>query len=197
VAGEDEIIVVDGGSRDETLQIARNAGARVVTAPRGRGTQLRAGAEAATGSWLLFIHADTRLEPGWRDCVARHMAERPGTAGCFALRLNHRAWQARLIERAVAARVRLFSLPYGDQGLLVPRQLYDSIGGFRAFPLMEDVDLVSRIGRRRLAVMDAAALTSAEKWQRDGWLRRSARNLTCLVLYRLGVSPERIARLYG
>ena len=197
VAGADQIVVVDGGSSDNTRQVARQAGARVIAAPRGRGTQLRAGAEAAVGDWLLFVHADTRFEPGWRDCVARHISEKPGSAACFTLALDHHAWQARLIERAVAARVRLLALPYGDQGLLIPRGLYDSIGGFRALPLMEDVDLVERIGRKRLVRLDATALTSVDKWQRDGWLRRSARNLACVALYRLGVSADHIARLYG
>jgi hypothetical protein len=88
-------------------------------------------------------------------------------------------------------------LPYGDQGLLVPSALYRSVGGFRPLPLMEDVDLVRRIGRRRLAMLDCEAWTSAERWRRDGWIHRSARNLFCLGLYAVGVPPARIARIYG
>ena len=193
----DEMLVVDGGSADATAAVARRAGARVLTAPRGRGGQLRAGAAAARGDWLLFVHADTRLGAGWRAAADRHMARRPGSAACFRLRLDADAWQARLIETAVAARVRLLGLAYGDQGLLVSRALYEAAGGYRPLPLMEDVDLVRRIGRRRLFALDEPALTGAERWRREGWLRRSARNLACLGLYALGLPPERIARLYG
>ncbi|HEX8584385.1 MAG TPA: TIGR04283 family arsenosugar biosynthesis glycosyltransferase [Allosphingosinicella sp.] len=191
-----ELVLVDGGSRDGTREIARVAGARVVEAPRGRGVQLAAGAEAAKGDWLLFLHADTRLSPGWRDAAEEHMRRRD-VAGCFRFKLDDPAWQARVIERGVALRVKLLALPYGDQGLLVSRELYDMVGGFRPVPLMEDVGLVRRIGRRRLVTLAADAVTSAERWRRDGWARRSARNLACLALHRMGMSEEKVARLYG
>ena len=193
----EEVILVDGGSRDRTIAIAEAAGARVIVAPKGRGVQLRAGGEAASGEWLLFLHADTLLRPGWGEAAAAHMAASPSRAACFRFRLDDPARQARWIERGVAARVRLLALPYGDQGLLIPRSLYSALGGYRPLPLFEDVDLVRRIGRRRLAVLDAAAVTSASRWRRDGWWRRSARNLVLLGLYRLGMRPERIARRYG
>jgi len=191
-----ELVVVDGGSRDATREIARTAGARVVDAPRGRGVQLAAGAEAARGDWLLFLHADTRLSAGWRGAAEEHMRRRD-VAGCFRFRLDDPAWQARAIERGVALRVKLLALPYGDQGLLISRRLYDAAGGFRPVPLMEDVGLVRRIGRRRLVVLPADAVTSAERWRREGWVRRSARNLACLALHRMGMSEEKVARLYG
>lgn len=197
VAGADEIVVADGGSTDGTGKLADAAGATLIEAPRGRGSQLRAGASAAGGDWLLFLHADTILGPAWREAVASHARAAPGKAAVFRLRLADPAWQARLVERAVAARVALLGLPYGDQGLLVPRRLYDEVGGYRPLPLMEDVDLVRRFGRRRLRVLGEHAETSAERWRRDGWGRRSARNLGLLLLYRLGASPERLARLYG
>jgi rSAM/selenodomain-associated transferase 2 len=192
-----EILVVDGGSSDATTGIAERAGARLVSAARGRGAQLRAGAEAARGDWLLFLHADTLPGPGWLAAVDAHRRERPGKAGFFRFRLADEAWQARAIERGVAARVALLALPYGDQGLLISRLLYDEIGGYRPLPLMEDVDIARRLGRRRLAPLDEAVFTSSERWRRDGWFRRSARNLACLGLYGLGVSPDRIAKLYG
>jgi rSAM/selenodomain-associated transferase 2 len=192
-----DLIVVDGGSRDMTRDIARSAGARVIESPRGRGLQLAAGADAASQPWLLFLHADTGLSHGWRAASKAHAAARPAAAGAFRFRLDDAAWQARLVERGVALRVKLFALPYGDQGLLIPRALYDQVGGYRPLPLMEDVDLVRRIGRRRLAVLPADAVTSAARWRRDGWARRSARNLACLALHRMGMSEEKVKRLYG
>ncbi len=193
--GVDELILVDGGSADDTVRIAERAGARVVIAPKGRGGQLRAGGEAARGTWLLFLHADTQLGSGWRDEVALHLRLHPQRPACFRLRLDDPAWQARVIERGVRVRTRLLGLPYGDQGLLVPAELYARVGGYRPMPLMEDVDLVRRLPRVRL--LEADALTSAERWRRDGWMRRSARNLLCLGLYGVGLSPERIARVYA
>jgi rSAM/selenodomain-associated transferase 2 len=195
--GADEILVVDGGSTDSTRAVAEACGPRVLSSPRCRGVQLATGADESKGNWLLFLHADTRLQPGWREAAERHMAGGEGQAACFRFALDSPAWQARLIERGVALRVRTLALPYGDQGLLISRALYDAVGGYRPLPLMEDVDFVRRIGRKRLRVLPAAALTSAERWRRDGWLRRSGRNLLCLGLYGAGVAPERIARLYS
>jgi rSAM/selenodomain-associated transferase 2 len=189
-------VVVDGGSTDATAEVARAAGARVVAAPRGRGVQLAAGAAAAGGEWLLFLHADTRPGPGWREAVRAAMRE-PGRAHYFRFALDDPSPEARRLERRVAWRCRVLALPYGDQGLLISRALYEQVGGFRPIPLMEDVDLVRRLGRRRLAPMPAVALTSAARWRREGWQRRSARNLLCLSLWFLGVPPGVIRRLYG
>jgi rSAM/selenodomain-associated transferase 2 len=195
--GADEIVVVDGGSSDGTAALAERSGARLVRSPRGRGAQLAAGAAAARGDWLLFLHADTRLAPGWSDAAERHAARSPDKAACFRFRLDAGERRARLVEAGVAIRVRMLGLPYGDQGLLVPRRLYDSVGGYRPLVLMEDVDLVRRIGARRIERLRVDAVTSAERWRSDGWLRRSALNLLCLALYRCGMSAERVARLYG
>jgi rSAM/selenodomain-associated transferase 2 len=192
----DEIIVVDGGSTDGTAAVAQEAGARLVQSPRGRGVQLAAGGAAAKGDWLLFLHADTLLAPGWREAADRHMALRPAKAACFRFRLDAGERRARLVEAGVGLRVRLLGLPYGDQGLLVSRRLYDEVGGYRPLALMEDVDLVRRIGSRRIERLGVDSVTSAERWRRDGWLRRSGRNLLCLAFYRFGMSAERVARLY-
>lgn len=192
-----EIIVCDGGSHDGTCQLAADNGVRVIGASRGRGSQLAAGAAAAGGSWLLFLHADTVLEPGWRDEAEAFMAASPDRAAAFRFALDDGSPQARRLERMVAWRCRVFGLPYGDQGLLISRALYRRVGGYRPLPLMEDVDMVRRLGRDRVALLSAAAVSSAERWRRDGWLIRSARNLLCLGLFGIGIPASVIRRVYG
>lgn len=193
-----EIIVADGGSSDETVARVSMAGARVVAAPRGRGSQLAAGAAAASGDWLLFLHADCHLGPGWESAVKAFLAapEAASRAGYFDLALDDAAPAARRLERIVAWRCRALALPYGDQGLLIARTLYEAVGGFAPLPLMEDVDLVRRLGRRRLAPIGARCIASARRYRRDGYLSRPLRNLLCLSLYFVGVPPARIVRLY-
>lgn len=193
-----EIVVADGGSQDDTVEIARAVGARVVTAPRGRGSQLACGAAAALGDWLLFLHADCRPGAGWESAVASFIAA-PGAgghAGYFTFALDDPDPAARRVERLVAWRCRRLALPYGDQGLLIARPLYEAVGGFAAIPLMEDVDLARRLGRRRLAPLTAALSSSARRYRAGGYIRRPLRNLLCLALYFLGLPPRRIARLY-
>jgi rSAM/selenodomain-associated transferase 2 len=193
----ERVTVCDGGSRDDTTTIARQAGATVMVSEPGRGQQLAHGAAAGSAPWLLFLHADTTLSPGWATTARQFMALPAAKAGYFRLRFASADPRARRLERLVAWRCRTFGLPYGDQGLLIERAFYRQLGGFRALPLMEDVDLVRLIGRRNLVALDADAVTSAERYECDGWLARPMRNLGCLALYFAGVSPTVIRRLYG
>jgi rSAM/selenodomain-associated transferase 2 len=196
LGGVSEIVIADGGSTDATVEAAEAAGARVVVSPRGRGSQLAAGIESATEDWLLLLHADTRLQPEWREEAAVHMRQSPAKAAYFRFALDSADPRARRLERIVAWRCRMLALPYGDQGLLIHRATLALAGGMRPLPLMEDVDLIGRLGRGRLVGLRAAAVTSAAKWEREGWYRRSGRNLVCLSLWRLGVDPGLIARIY-
>jgi rSAM/selenodomain-associated transferase 2 len=194
-----EMIVADGGSHDETIALAGSAGASVVRTATGRGAQLAAGAVAADSDWLLFVHADCALAPGWEAAVRGFITvpEASSRAGYFDFALDDTAPAARRVERIVAWRCRVLALPYGDQGLLIARGLYDAVGGFAPLPLMEDVDFVRRLGRRRLARIGVSCITSARRYRVQGYWRRPLRNLLCLSLYFAGLPPHQIARLYG
>ncbi len=193
-----EVIVADGGSVDETAGIAEAAGARFVQAEKGRGMQLAAGAEAARGEWLLFLHADTVLQPGW-DKAARDFTggeDNLRRAGYFRFALDDGRPAARRVQWLTNLRARILGLPYGDQGLLISRGFYRRLGGFRPLALMEDVDLVRRIGRGRLRMLAATAVPSAARYRRDGFWLRPVRNQFCLFLWFLGVPLKRIMRVY-
>lgn len=192
-------MVSDGGSDDDSVGAAQRFGARVTAAEGGRGPQMRAGADAALGDWLLFLHADSRLPDGWDALVADFIADTAHAerAAHFRFALDDDSPAAKRLERMVAWRCRVLGLPYGDQGLLIARDFLDRLGGVPALPLMEDVALVRRIGKRRLAELDAPLVTSSEKFRRDGYWRRSARNLFCLALYFLGLPPAALRRVYG
>lgn len=192
------IVVV---ARDEALRYrelqTQFASLHWVTAPRGRGAQMDAGAAAARGRWLLFLHADSRLPADWLD-VIREADQRPlVVGGAFQLALDSRDWRARLLEAAVRLRVAIFGLPYGDQALFVRRAVFHSIGGFRNLPLMEDIDLVRRLKRQgRLHFARSAVTTSASRWEGDGWIRHSCRNVVRLARYIAGADPTFLARQY-
>ncbi len=197
-----EAIVVDGGSTDGTRAIAEAAGVHLIEAGRGRGSQLDAGAGTARGDWLLFLHADTVLDHGWFEEAQSFMervesGRRGQAAASFRFALDDDGTMPRLIEWLVGLRCSVMGLPYGDQGLLIPRHLYRRLGGFRPLPLMEDVDLVRRLKRRELVMLKSRAVTSGERYRSEGYVMRSLRNLGCVLLYYLRVPPRLLARLYG
>lgn len=193
-----QIILSDGGSRDDTITIGRQAGARVVNSEKGRGQQLRTGAERATAPHLLFLHADTMLRGNWVEACEKFIAEAPtNCAGYFRFRFDDDHPMAHLIAWGVAWRCRFAQLPYGDQGLLITRQFYDQLGGFAPLPIMEDVDMITRIKQAgRLGLIKAEAMTDASRYRRDGYWQRVWRNRRCMAAWRAGKSPEEIAQFY-
>lgn len=191
-----ELILADGGSRDAIAEVADAAGAHLVTSAPGRGIQLAAGAMAARGEWMLFLHSDTVLEPGWTREVRRHLAAGPGKAGYFRLRFDTHGAAPQLVAGWANLRSSLLALPYGDQGLLISRSLYRSVGGYPQIPVMEDVALARRLGHRRLGRIEADAITSSQRYLTEGWLRRGSHNFASLALYFLGAPLDRVQQFY-
>ena len=195
-----EIIVVDGSEASDPVLNAlreRYSGVRWMRSAPGRGAQMNHGARHARGRWLVFLHSDTRLGMCWIDAL-RRLDEQPRTVGgSFRFALDSPARWARWIEWGVRIRVRLFDLAYGDQALFVRRTVFEALGGYRELPLMEDVDFIRRLRRHgHLEHADVPALTSARRWERDGWFRRTVDNALLVALFFSGYPPERLARHY-
>ena len=191
-----EIVVVDGAA-DPKLRavLARYPAAALRQSGVGRGRQMNAGAHESRGEWLLFLHADSVLPPDWLPALVGLDADVIG--GWFQFALDDGAWQARVIQWLTRRRVRHLQLPYGDQGLFVRRRIFDELGGFRDLPFMEDVEFVRRLIRAgRVSELPLPLRTSSRRWRREGWFRRSGKNLALVSLYLLGVSPFRLARWY-
>ncbi|MEO0608147.1 MAG: TIGR04283 family arsenosugar biosynthesis glycosyltransferase [Pseudomonadota bacterium] len=193
-----EVLVIDGGSDDQTRRLAEGSGATVLTAPnRGRAAQLQHGAAEARGDWLLFLHADTALSRDWAERAGAHMAERPGKAAAFTLAYRSDHPMAKTVARRANWRARTLGLPYGDQGLLLSKSLYQEIGGYPDTAFMEDVQIIRRLGKKRLAILSAEARTDASKYERDGWRKRSWHNAYLVTRYFLGAKPEKLANSYS
>lgn len=191
-----EVIVVDGGSEDATRRLAEGSGATVIPSEKGRAKQLIAGADAARGDWLLFLHADTWLSRDWVERTLAHLEHHSDKAAVFTLAFRTDQRMGKVVARRANWRARILGLPYGDQGLLISRKLYKEVGGYADVPLMEDVKIVRAIGKKRLAVLSAEARTGAAKYERDGWRRRGLKNIWLVIRYMCGASPEKLARSY-
>lgn len=193
-----ETIVIDGGSADGTLAVARAHGVdHAITAPRGRAAQLNAGAALATGDVLLFLHADTALDAGALDQLRTAMAEPRTVGGAFRMRIDSHRLALRIVAAVTNLRAHWLKLPYGDQGIFVRRPLFEALGGYRDLPIMEDYDLVRRLCRRgRLVILPAAATTSARRWQAHGVARTTLTHWSAMTLYRLGVPAAQVRRFY-
>jgi len=193
-----EVIVVDGGSRDRTIDIAKSRSCRVVVSPPGRSVQMNAGAAVATGDVLLFLHADTLLPPSARRDVADALRNSDVVGGRFDVRLDSPRMIYRIIERLMNARSRLTGISTGDQALFVRRSVFEALGGFAPIPLMEDVDFSRRLKRcGRIACLRSRVVTSARRWEWHGPWRTIGLMWTLRMLYWFGISPHRLARVYA
>lgn len=194
----EERIVVDGGSSDQTVELARALGCRVLSSEPGRGAQLRLGAEAATGDILLFLHADCWLGAQALQQLREQARGSARLFGAFGQSINDRRHRFRWLEFGNARRALWFRLPYGDQAVFVDRRTYDDVGGFEEVPLMEDVLLARKLRRRAsFVLLPGPVHVSARHWSRRGVLRQTLSNWFILSAFRAGVSIDRLARWYG
>jgi rSAM/selenodomain-associated transferase 2 len=198
-----EVIVIDGDPDAKTLKaidVKKVSSIRLKTdtSPRGRGTQMNQGAKLASGSILLFLHADTRLPEGAFDAMATTMHNRHIIGGAFDLGIRSKRWGYRVIENVAAARSRITRLPYGDQAIFLRKEYFHMMGGFSAIPIMEDVDLMQRIKKRgdRIDIIPKRVQTDPRRWEKEGMVFGTLRNWTLILLYLLGVSPDKLVRYY-
>ncbi|MEH1873411.1 TIGR04283 family arsenosugar biosynthesis glycosyltransferase [Nostoc sp.] len=192
-----EVIVVDGGSSDDTVAIAQSLNVKVISSSPGRAAQMNTGAVAATGEILLFLHADTCLPTGFDDMV-RTALQQPGTvAGAFKLRIDASLLSLRWVEWGINVRSHFYQMPYGDQAIFLTKAVYQQIGGFPQLPIMEDFELMRRLKRiGRIVIIPTPVVTSARRWLQKGVFKTTLLNQIVIIAYLLGVSPERICRWY-
>ncbi len=192
-----EVIVVDGGSQDNTVEITQALGVKVVRSnTANRAQQMNTGAQAATGEILLFLHADTRLPPQFETMVEREIATNIA-AGAFALQIDGCLWGLRLVEIGVNMRSRIFALPYGDQAIFLNAKLFYELGGFADLPIMEDFELICRLKRHgRITIIPTPVTTSSRRWQKLGIIQTTLINQVAIIAYLIGVSPSKIAAWY-
>lgn len=191
-----EIIVVDGGSKDETIAVAKSLGVQVISSDLGRATQMNMGAKVATGDILLFLHADTRIAPNF-DILIRQALAGDFIAGAFELKIDANLPGIRLIEKMVNLRSHLFSLPYGDQAIFISSKVFHQIGGFPNLPIMEDFVFIRQLKKLgKINIIPQPVITSGRRWQKLGVIKTTLINQLIIIGYFLGVSPDQLARWY-
>lgn len=192
-----EVIVVDGGSSDATVQIAKSLGASVISTIANRSRQMNAGAEAARGSILLFLHADTHLPKDFDSLIRQTLQRSAVVAGAFELKIDGKAFGLRVVEWGVKVRSHWCQMPYGDQAIFLKSSVFEAMGGFPDLPIMEDFELIRRLKQKgRIAIAPAEVVTSARRWQKLNIFRTTLINQLIILGYLLKVPPARLASWY-
>lgn len=192
-----EVIVIDGGSQDDTVAIAQSLGVKVISSSPGRAAQMNTGAVAATEEILLFLHADTCLPTGFDDMVRTALQQSGTVAGAFKLRIDASLFSLRWVEWGINVRSHFYQMPYGDQAIFLTKAVFQQIGGFPELPIMEDFELMRRLKRiGRIVIIPTPVVTSARRWLQKGVFKTTLLNQIVIIAYLLGVSPERIRRWY-
>ncbi|NER01698.1 MAG: glycosyltransferase family 2 protein [Okeania sp. SIO3C4] len=192
-----EIIVVDGGSNDGTIELIKCLNIQIISSVPGRATQMNCGAKIATGKILLFLHGDTLLPSNFDRMLEDILVKPKIIAGAFELSIRGTTKGLRIVERMVNWRSRYLQMPYGDQGIFLPAKIFQEIGGFPEIPIMEDFELIRRLKKRgQIAIVPTPVFTSGRRWQKLGILKTTLINQIVIIAYLLGVSPQRLARWY-
>lgn len=190
-----ELIVVDGGSQDETIAVAQTADAKVISSIPGRAVQMNLGAVIASGDILLFLHADTRLPLKFDTIIRETLAH--SIAGAFELKIDLPSVGVRLVEWGTNLRSRYLQLPYGDQAIFLKKSVFEAVSGFSELPIMEDFEFVQRLKQHgNIKIVPASVLTSGRRWQTLGVVRTTLINQFIIAAYLLGVSPDRLKQWY-
>jgi len=195
-----EIIIVDGELSGDTIKCIHDESVITIVSPKkGRGVQMNKGAEAAKGEVLLFLHADTTLPENALDIIENTLKDEKYVGGAFKLRINSDNIIIRLISILATFRSIITSIPYGDQVVFIRRGYFHEIGGYRDIPIMEDVELMTRIRRlkKQIIILPFSVLTSSRRWMKNGVIRTSLLNILLIILYRCGTDLDKIKRLHG
>ena len=196
--GDVEIIIADGGSNDSTLSVVQHFADKIISSPRGRASQMNTGARASTGDILLFLHADTILPVGWVSMIEKILENKKVAGGAFSFSTSGHSKGLKLVTFIVNLRSRFLSLPYGDQAIFIRREHFEAMGGFKEIPIMEDVDLISKMKKfGKLVILKEPVITSSRRWEKEGWIKTTLRNQLLLFLFFLGIPPEKLHRFYN
>ncbi len=193
-----EIIVVDGGSTDHTFKLVSEMGIKIIQSPvYGRANQMNFGAKIAKGELFLFLHADSKLPENYLDLITKTLVNPNIIAGAFELAINSNKTGLRIIEKLVNWRSHLFSLPYGDQGIFMRREVFEEMGGFPELPIMEDFELIRRLKKRgKIGIIPAKITTSARRWEQVGIWKTTVINQLIIIGYFLKISPLKLKQFY-
>lgn len=192
-----EMIIVDGGSQDKTVEIAQGLGVKVIVTQRGRSLQMNAGAKIATGEILLFLHGDTQLPTGFEKDVRKIWVNSNIIAGAFQLKIDDFNRGLRIIEKTVFWRSKYLQMPYGDQAIFVKASTFWEVGGFPEQPIMEDFELIRRLNRLgKIEILSSSVITSGRRWQRLGVFKTTLINQFVVIGYYLGISPVKLSQWY-